>query len=239
MAAFVISPAGVKAVKHDEGLRLEAYVDPVGIVTIGYGHTGTLHAFSGNKITRQKADELLRGDLEIAEDIINKWVKVPLTQPQVDALVSFVMNVGPGGKTKDGFVWLKSGRHSTMLRKLNAGDYLGAADEFPKWKHGGGKPLPGLVKRRARERALFLSGTVTEDDEDLGSNVEAELPQKPSVASSKPVQALAATGTAGTLSVAAESVAPLAEYSEYLKILWIVLVLSGIGYFIYTQRKED
>jgi len=85
-------------------------------------------------------------------------VTSPLTQNQFDALVSILFNVGPGAKgVKDGIITLKSGVPSTLLRMLNLSIYAGAADEFPKWCHGlGGALLPGLVTRRARERALFL-----------------------------------------------------------------------------------
>jgi lysozyme len=232
---MVTSASGVKAIAQHEGLVLETYEDPIGILTIGYGHTGS-EAFPGNKITQKKAMQLLKEDLKTAEAIIAKYVKVPLTQPQLDALVSFVLNVGPGAKgKKDGFVRLKNGRQSTILRKLNEGDYFGAAEELPKWKNAGGKPLRGLIIRRAEERALFLSGTSVE--EPLDSNIEPDAPSKPPIGSSKPVQALAGTGIAGTLSMAAEAVSPLSEYSDYLKILWVCLVIAGIGYFIYSRKE--
>lgn len=131
-------------IKQSEGLRLEAYLCPAGVWTIGYGHTGK-DVVEGMKITRGEAEELLEGDLEKFEKDILKMVKVGLTQNQFDALVSFTYNVGGGA--------LKT---STLLKKLNAGDYMGAADEFLKWTKAGGKELPGLVKRRRTERALFL-----------------------------------------------------------------------------------
>lgn len=226
--ALVTSPKGVKAIQGFEGLRLEAYVDAVGATTIGYGHTGTEHAFIGNTITKKKAIELLRLDLRDSEKAVNSLVKVELTQDQFDALSSLVFNIGTGNFRK-----------STLLKKLNQGDYLGAADEFLKWRKGGGKVLPGLVTRRAKERAMFLEGTeIQETEDEFESNIEADAPEKPSVASSKPIQSLAATGVAGTLAGAAEMAAPLAEYSDYLKILWIILVLAGIGYFIWKREEE-
>jgi lysozyme len=93
-----------------------------------------------------------------AENLVRSHVSAPLNQRQFDALYSLVFNVGPGAKgKKDGILSLSSGQSSTLLRKLNVGDYAGAADEFPKWCHGaGGTLLAGLVTRRARERALFL-----------------------------------------------------------------------------------
>jgi lysozyme len=93
-------------------------------------------------------------DLDSAALWVDEWVSTPLNQNQYDALCDFVYNVGPGIKGKrDGFVWLKSGQPSTMLRLLNAGDYTGAAMEFPKWNL---PPLPGIIRRRATEQALFL-----------------------------------------------------------------------------------
>jgi lysozyme len=139
-----ISPAGIALIQAHEGLRLSAYRDPVGIWTIGYGSTTGVHA--GMKITRDQAILRLYHDVDNAEAAINGRVTVPLTQPQFDALVSFVFNVGAGAFRK-----------STLLKKLNAGDYAGATAEFPRWVKGGGKTLPGLVVRRAAEMLLFGS----------------------------------------------------------------------------------
>uniref|UniRef100_UPI001B316D19 lysozyme n=1 Tax=Pantoea ananas TaxID=553 RepID=UPI001B316D19 len=97
-------------------------------------------------ITGEQADKYLREDLLVAELTINTNVKVKLTQNQFDALASFVFNLGSGNFVK-----------STLLKKLNAGDIAGAADEFGKWVNAGGKKLAGLVKRRAAEREVFIS----------------------------------------------------------------------------------
>ena len=131
-------------IKQSEGLRLEAYLCPAGVLTIGYGHTGS-DVREGSRVSREEAENLLTRDLERFEKDILKMVKVELTQNQFDALVSFTYNVGSGA--------LKT---STLLKKLNAGNYMEAADEFLKWTKAGGKELPGLVKRRRTERALFL-----------------------------------------------------------------------------------
>lgn len=148
-------------IKDEEQLRLVAYPDP-GTKgepwTIGYGHTGGVK--KGDKCTKEQAEAWLDQDLSYAYSIVDKAVKVPLSRQQRDALCSFVFNVGHGRKNvKDGFVELKRGGPSTMLRKLNAGDYVGAAAQFPLWNKAAGKVLRGLVKRRGKERALFLSGT--------------------------------------------------------------------------------
>ena len=137
-----LSSGGLDLIKSHEGLRTSAYQDPVGVWTIGYGHTGT--AKPGQKITEAQAEQLLRKDVGWAEDAVRKNVKVPLTQGQFDALVSFTFNLGAGALGR-----------STLLKKLNAGDYAGAQAEFGKFVHAGGRVLPGLVRRRGEEAALF------------------------------------------------------------------------------------
>lgn len=139
-----ISNKGIELVKGFEGCRLEAYRDSVGIPTYGYGHTHGVKM--GDVITGQQADKYLREDLQVAELTVNASVKVNLSQGQFDALVSFVFNLGYGNFVK-----------STLLKKLNTGDYDGAANEFGRWVLAGGKILPGLVNRRAAEREIFLS----------------------------------------------------------------------------------
>lgn len=138
-----INAEGLRLIKDSEGLRLSAYQDSVGVWTIGYGHTAT--AQRGQTITEAEAEQLLQADLRRFEDGVRELVRVPLTDNQFAALVSFAFNLGLGALAE-----------STLLRKLNAGDYQGAAAEFPRWVHAGGKQLPGLVTRRGRERQLFL-----------------------------------------------------------------------------------
>ena len=137
--------AGIDLIKRFEGCKLEAYVCPAGKWTIGYGHTseGVCH---GLTISQEMADALLREDLEAREHTIERLVKVPLTQNQFDALVSWEFNTG-------------GLERSTMRRKLNDGDYPGAAEEFDKWVYVGGRKCAGLVARRAAERALFENGS--------------------------------------------------------------------------------
>lgn len=144
MNALHISQAGIDLIKHFEGLRLEAYKDPIGVWTIGYGHTAT--AQPGQQITEADAEALLRNDLAWAEDAVRRHVTVPLTQGQYDALVSFTYNLGESALAK-----------STLLRKLNAGDSTGAAAEFGRWVHADGRKLAGLVRRRAAEQNRFVA----------------------------------------------------------------------------------
>jgi GH24 family phage-related lysozyme (muramidase) len=142
-----INQEGLDLVKHFEGFYPTAYKDPVGVWTIFWGHTGLQHrdgtVYPGRSGTREEGERLLRYDMNQFERRVETFVKVPLTDNQFAALVSFDFNTGGLGR-------------STLLKKLNAGDYTGAANEFLKWIRGGGRVLPGLVRRRKSERNLFL-----------------------------------------------------------------------------------
>jgi lysozyme len=142
-----ISETGIDLIKHYEGLQLQPYICPAGKATVGFGHTGPDVVF-GMKITEADADKLLREDLHFAERGVETYAHAPLTQGQFDALVSFAFNLGIGAL-----------RDSTLMQKVNAKDFASAADEFGKWIHAGGKVLPGLVRRREAERALFVGNT--------------------------------------------------------------------------------
>lgn len=135
---------GKEIVKHFEGCKLQAYLCPAGIPTIGYGHTNNVKL--GDTCTQQEADEWLDDDFFYATADVKAVVKVPLTDNQLDALASFVFNLG-----------VRKLIQSTLLKKLNAGDYPGAANEFDKWVFAVGKKLNGLIARRAAEKELFLS----------------------------------------------------------------------------------
>ena len=139
-----LSDSGVNLIKAFEGLRLSAYQDSGGIWTIGYGHIGGVQP--GDRITQGQAEELLRKDTGWAQDAVRQQVHVPLTQRQFDALTSFTFNLGAGALNG-----------STLLSKLNAGDYAGAQAEFGRFVHAGGRVLQGLVRRRAAEADLFGS----------------------------------------------------------------------------------
>ena len=135
---------GLDIVKEAEGLRLSAYLCPAGIPTIGYGHTKGVKL--GDTCTREQAEKWLENDFFTAKQEVKAVVKVPLRENQLDALASFVFNLG-----------VRKLIQSTLLKKLNAGDYNGAAAEFDKWVFAGKVKLNGLIKRRAKERQLFES----------------------------------------------------------------------------------
>lgn len=126
------------------------YICPAGVLTIGWGHTNAngRKFKAGDVWTQGECDAALREDIAVAERAVYRRVKIDLTQFQFDALSSFVMNCGEGNFAK-----------STLLRKINAKNFEGAADEFGKWVNGGGKKLNGLVRRRKAEADLFREGT--------------------------------------------------------------------------------
>ena len=143
------SEKGIALIKQFEGCKLTAYKDSVGVWTIGYGWTQPVDGKpirAGMTIKQETAERLLKTGLVSYESDVSRLVKVGLTQGQFDALVSFTYNLGA-----------RSLSTSTLMRKLNAGDYAGAADEFLRWNKAGGKVLNGLTRRREAERALFLS----------------------------------------------------------------------------------
>ena len=148
--------AGLDLIKKFEGFSAIPYCDSVGLPTIGYGHL----IKAGEKfaqITESEAEKLLASDITLAEYAVDLHVEENLTQNEFDALVSFVFNVGTGRTGgKDGFVYLKSGKSSTLLNKLNMANFAAAADEILKWDRADGKRLPGLTRRREAEREMFL-----------------------------------------------------------------------------------
>ena len=143
-----ISKTGLDLISSFEGIRLNAYDDGVGVWTIGIGTTiypNGIKVKKGDKCILEQAKEYFAHDLKSFEKTVNDSVKAPLTQNQFDALVSLTYNIGS-----------TAFKNSTLLKKLNAKDYAGAADQFLRWNKGGGKVLKGLVRRRDAERSLFL-----------------------------------------------------------------------------------
>ncbi|RXG88804.1 lysozyme [Bradyrhizobium vignae] len=126
----------------------QAYFDPVQVLTIGWGHTNDNgRTFKvGDIWTQQECDAEFQNDMQVFVRAVNSMVTVPINQDQFDALVSFAFNVGA-----------PSLKGSTLLKKLNAKDYAGAAQEFKRWNKAKGKELPGLTRRRACEALLFQS----------------------------------------------------------------------------------
>lgn len=134
---------GLELTKSFESCRLMPYKDGGGVWTDGWGNTHRV--VPGIAITQEKADNDLIMNVADAVDTVNDHVTVPLTQNQFDALVDFTFNCGAGA--------FKS---STLLKKLNAGDYGGAVAELARWNKDNGKVVAGLTRRRAAEQDLFI-----------------------------------------------------------------------------------
>lgn len=162
---FTMSDKGRALLKSFEGLHdgdkrtaiLEPQLDPLGIPTLGWG---AIYDLNGDRVTMkttpitlQEAEDLLTKQIKTYEDAVNKMVKVPINQNQFDALTDFAYNMG-----------ISALQSSTLMKKLNSGDYQGAALEFPKWNKGRVKgvltPLAGLTRRRAAEQTLFTTKPV-------------------------------------------------------------------------------
>ena len=144
-----ISDYCLEMIKNFEGLYLSTYRCPAGVLTIGYGHTGE-DVKPGLQITKEQAETILKEELKKLEVAINKYVKVPLTQNQFDALVSWVYNVGIGALLK-----------STLLKYLNIGRYDLIPNELKRWNKVKGKVLNGLATRRNMEAKLFQTKDTT------------------------------------------------------------------------------
>ena len=145
-----ISKKGLELIKEFEGFSANAYLDVVKIPTIGWGNT--FYA-DGRKV--KLGDQISKADaLELLEFVANKYfadkifpkIKVKVSQNQFDAMVSLAYNIGLGAFLK-----------STLLKKINQGDFKGASLEFERWNRAGGKVLLGLTRRRLKEKALFIS----------------------------------------------------------------------------------
>lgn len=165
----------LELIKESEGLhrkrsdgKIEAYADPVGVWTIGYG---SIHHIDENRpvrkgdaITKETAEHWLKAEMDEKAQAVDESCTVPLTQGMFDALVSFTFNLG-----------VEALKKSTLLRKLNGKDFEGAAREFDRWIHGAGRVLPGLVIRRNKEEALFRRDGWPGDDREIPVSDNVEL----------------------------------------------------------------
>lgn len=191
-----MSQNGIDLLKGFEGLELEAYQDIAGIWTIGYGHTGN-DVEPGMRISEREAENLLRSDLRPREQAVERLTDVDLNQNEFDALVSFVYNVG-----------IEAYRGSTARRRLNKGDRLGAADALTWWNKAtvGGvlRPVTGLTRRRAAERALFLRPSnppIINNPQAINENTRItpveDSPRRGNLGESRSIQGATVAGGAG------------------------------------------
>ncbi|WP_107327543.1 lysozyme [Agrobacterium pusense] len=223
-----INAAGLSHIMQWEGKRLVAYQDVAGIWTIGYGHTtaaGIPRVREGMRISDKEAEDILKGDLRKFENRVNSLVKVPLTDNQFAVLVSFDFNTGALHK-------------STLLKKLNAGDYDAVPAELMKWVNAGGKRVQGLVNRRAAEAGLWAKG------EFVSSNtVEAKK-----AVPVKDVAVIGGTGTTGAVATIGPAIPDIVDAvssqrdeltsGQWARVIVAVLILGLTLYGIWRKVKS-
>ena len=212
-----MSQGGIDALlKPFEGCKLTAYRCPANICTIGYGHTSAAGApvvTDGMIISQQQSEDILRRDLVKYETYVNDMVQHPMNQHQFDVLVDFVYNEGP-----------KNLKTSTMLKKINAGQLEAVPAELMKFTKGGGKTLPGLVRRRQAEGAWWMAGTPavvsalnaepTADEHE--QRVTADPVDAPTMANSKQGNVALLTAGVGGLGAVKEVAAQAQDASDTL-----------------------
>jgi lysozyme len=216
--------AGLRLIKEFEGCKepmakgyFKPYVCPAGVLTIGWGHTNHHgRKFDEKSIwTQFQCDRALSEDLSTFEKAVHRLVKVKLNQNQFDALVSFAYNCGEGNLAK-----------STLLKRVNAGDFEGAAQEFHKWNKGAGVVLRGLVRRRKAESDLFRSKVIPPIPEELPRKSPDPMPQEvdPPKADRKSIFERLWTWVSGS------GIAGLAAFfTDWRVVLVIVLSLIFVG----------
>jgi lysozyme len=233
------SPSGLELVKEFEGLRLKAYKCPAAVWTVGFGHTsaaGNPVVTSDLVITKAEAEEILKRDLVQYEDAVRKLVKVVLTQSQFDALVSFTYNVGEAQFSR-----------STLLKRVNAGRFNEVPAEFMKWTKGGGKELPGLVRRRRAEVKLWRG---LDTDKPVLPDEARAAPDRPkaskSITQSKEANAAVAAGGLSTIALAQEVLPLVREGGDLLGslsptvvILLVVIAVAGAAWYFHKQRLDE
>lgn len=234
-----MSQSGLELVKEFEGLRLKAYKCPAAVWTVGFGHTSAAGApivTSNLVITRAEAEEILKRDLVQYEDCVREKVQIGITQSQFDALVSFTYNVGEAQFSR-----------STLLKRVNAGRFDEVPAEFMKWTKGGGRELPGLVRRRRAEVKLWRgmdTDTPVHHDE---ARAEPDQPKaRRSIIQSREANAAVAAGGLSTIAVAQE-VLPLVKeggdllgsLSPTVLILVVIIVVAAAAWYFRKQRLDE
>ena len=233
-----MSQGGLDALlKKFEGCKLKAYYCPAGVCTIGYGHTsaaGAPQVVDGMTITQAQAEDILKRDIVKYETAVMDLVKVKLTQNQFDVLVDFAYNAGVGN--------LKS---STMLKKINSGDLDAVPAELMKWTKGGGKVLPGLVRRRQAAGAWWSADQHVEEQE---QRTDPDPVPVRTMADSKQGNAALLTAGLGSVGVAKEVAAQAKDASDvadqFMGLLSntnfvIMVAIIGAGAAIWFWRKKN
>jgi len=233
-----ISDDGVKLVQKFEGLHrvqpdgmVNAYRCPAGKWTCGWGATKGVR--SGTKWTKEYCEMRLIEDLAEHSKAVKKYVQVPLSQGQFDALTSFVFNLGEGNF-----------RSSTLLKKLNKGLYDDVPEQIMRWNKArvDGKltPLKGLTRRRAAEAAIFSRDAAMPSDEggpDMVQKPTAEAPK--SLVKSKTMAGVGIAGTATAMNEMAGQLQGLVAYADSLKTIFLICAIGGIALAAYARWKDN
>jgi len=215
-----LSQDGIALIANSEGRRLTAYKCPAGVWTVGYGHTsaqGSPEVYPGLTITKEEADEILFRDIHTTTQTIAEHVKVRLTQSQFDALVSFIYNVGAKRFIK-----------STLLKKLNEGDYAAIPSQLARWVYSRGKVSKGLVNRRQAEADMWIAGMPESKRPDA-------IPQVVTEGHNRPITSTSHVTAAGVGSAATGLWSSLPDLAHYLHdpVLWhhAIVVVIGLTLF--------
>lgn len=233
------SKAGVNLIKSFEGLFLTAYYCPAGVLTIGYGHTNmdgvAPRVVKGLTITKEQAEDILARALVPYENAVKRLVKVPLTQSEFDALVSFAYNCGIGALEK-----------STLLRRLNKRDYDCVPSELMKYVTAktkrGRVTLAGLVRRRKAEGAMWaltkhlevLQGATTGEPVIHGDDTDEEpMPQEVAAPPTGPVEK-----TIATLGPAAPFLSMMAGVDWKVVAILAAAAVTGLGLWLWYRHNN-
>lgn len=232
------SSAGIKHIKEFEGERLTAYRCPAGVWTIGVGHTsaaGEPQVVEGMTITANESSSILYRDLAAFELGVERLVRVPLKSNQFDVLVSFSFNCG-----------LDALKRSTLLKKLNSGDYGAVPSELMKWTMAGGKEVPGLVRRRRAEAKMWRGLDTSQPADGVETRLTPDRPQpSKTIMQSKEANAAVAAGGLGTLAAASEVVDVVQRGSDAVRgltptiFILLLIVLAAVAIWYWRKQRLD
>jgi lysozyme len=220
---------GLDLIKEFEGFRAKAYRCPASVWTIGYGHTsmaGKPDVKPGMVISKAEGDRILMNDLRVYEAGVRSAIKVNLTPNQYSACVSLCYNIGVGAF-----------RRSSVARFCNRSQWKNAADAFALWNKAGGRVLPGLVRRRAAEAALFLKSSNARDE--IRPIVD-EPKGKPMAMSTTNIAAgvTAAAGITAASKDIVDNTTSIFSGSNILIVFLILIILAGAGWIVWDRYNK-
>jgi lysozyme len=233
-----INNIGIALIKCHESLRLKAYYDPVGVLTVGFGHTsaaGQPQVTPGMTITKAEAETILRRDLAKSERAVLDAVSVPLNDNQFAALVSFCFNVGA-----------TNFRKSSVLRCVNDRQFDRVPSRLALWNKGGGRVLPGLVRRRKEEGELFMTPVARPAVEPVtapptgpkhGKTLIKSRTMQGAVASEAAGSALVVDSTTELASAAQQAEQSISAGTVFSLVIGLI-IMFGAGFAIYARWDD-